>query len=138
MMQKRVEQGFTLIELMIAIIVVGILAAIALPSYQGHVRKSACEDTKAVITGAANVMERIKAQSNTYSGADLGAYVKAPVDGGNKHADIAITASTSSSYTLTATGAGLLAGKGTLTLTSTGARSGTGALANAWVSCNGI
>lgn len=84
-------------------------------------------------------MESFRAQNAVYTGANLGGYAQAPVDG-TAIFTIAISASTASTYTLTASpvAGGSMAAQGTLTLSSTGARGGTGNLANAWASCSGL
>lgn len=130
---KPQQHGFTLLELVITVAIVAILAAIALPSYRSYVRQSACEEAKASLLGAANMMERYRAQNNTYVGAttaNLGAV--------SSETSLAITTQTATAYSLTATPAGVLAGSGTLTLSGTGLQGGSGALANAWNSCSGI
>lgn len=146
---QRKNRGFTLIELMITAVVIGILAGIAFPSYQNYVRRNACEDAKGALTGLANAMERYRAQQSTYedaaaAGEDTGApaifATQSPVDGTPKHFNLTISAATANTYTVTATpiAGSLLAGRGTLTLSSAGVRGGTGDLANMWGSCRGI
>jgi type IV pilus assembly protein PilE len=63
---KQTQSGFTLVELMIAVAIVGILSSIAIPSYQDSVRKSRRADAKAALLGFANAMERHFTESNNY------------------------------------------------------------------------
>jgi type IV pilus assembly protein PilE len=61
------SKGMTLIELMIAVAVVGILSAIAYPSYQNQVRRSNRADAITALTSMANAQERFYLASNTYT-----------------------------------------------------------------------
>ncbi len=61
------SKGITLIELMIALAVVGILAAIAYPSYQNQVRRSNRADAITALTAMANAQERFYLANNTYA-----------------------------------------------------------------------
>ena len=64
-MHKRF--GFTLVEIMIVIAILGILSAIAIPSYQEYIRKSRRTDAKEALLSAAALQERYFLQNNHYS-----------------------------------------------------------------------
>jgi type IV pilus assembly protein PilE len=79
------KKGFTLIELMVAVAIVGILAAIAIPSYQESMRKSRRADAQSALLNIANAMERYFTQNNTYCDtgtSSQGAVVAADTCGG--------------------------------------------------------
>ncbi|HRY15792.1 MAG TPA: type IV pilin protein [Candidatus Competibacteraceae bacterium] len=63
---RKILKGFTLIELMIALAIMAIVAAIAYPSYQNSVRKSRRADARAVLLQAAQFMERFYTQNFRY------------------------------------------------------------------------
>lgn len=65
---KRIgAKGFTLIELMITMAIIGVLAAIAFPSYQNYVTRTSREAAKTELLELAGLQERIYLNSNAYS-----------------------------------------------------------------------
>ena len=60
------HKGFTLIEMMIVVAIIAILAAVAYPSYNHHVRKAARKEAAATMLETAGRMERIRTQMFTY------------------------------------------------------------------------
>jgi type IV pilus assembly protein PilE len=142
------SKGFTLIELMIVVAIVGILAAIAYPSYQEQIRSSRRGDCAGALAGLANAMERFYTMNNTYEGAAdvatgapdpalLGYPATCPVDGGTATYDLTIAA-TASTFTVSAAPTGAQTGDtcGTLTLTNTGTKGVTDASAGkTWQDC---
>ena len=66
-MNKRYNKGMTLIEVMIVVVIVGILAAIAYPSYQNYVIRANRGAATACLLELSQFMERLYTQNMTYS-----------------------------------------------------------------------
>lgn len=100
-MNKR-QAGFTLIELMIAIAVVGILTAIALPSYNGYMMRARLSEA---FTGLAGVQPRLEQHwSNTRSYAGFDSVTPSPMPASSANFTFVLSAADAGAYVVTARG----------------------------------
>ena len=118
--------GFTLIELMITVAIIGILVAVALPSYRAYIERGQRAHAKTVLLEAAQFMERYRSSYFSYlvDGAvpSLPDNLKKSPSEGTKRYDIALDAN-ATSFTLTATPSGWTDSVcGNLTLNNLGER----------------
>ncbi len=126
------QAAFTLIELMIVVAVIGVLAAVAYPSYRDYIAKARRGDAVTVLMENAQWMERYFTQNNSYlnGGANpVLPILEAPKDGAAKYYDITFSGTnTQTTFTLTATPKGAMATDpcGTFTLTEAGVKGNSG------------
>lgn len=136
------SQGFTLIELMITVAIVGIIAAIAIPGYNAQMTKTRRADGKSCLVDAAQREEDFFYKNNTYTTTltDLGFAAGTVNCGQDANYTLSAAAGGSgigNSYILTATRANNQVGDtqcGDLTLSSTGVKgeTGTSTAADCW------
>lgn len=99
------QTGFTLIEVMIVVVIVAILSAIAVPSYNDYVRRGRIPQATSALASWRVQMEQYFQDNRKYDGGPA-----APTNADSTYFDFASSNVTASTYTLTATGKGAMTG----------------------------
>ena len=124
----RKHRGFTLIELVVVVAIIGILVSIAYPSYQSHLRKGRRAQAESFLMEVANGQQQYLLDARTYA-PDLATLGKVPpTDVSNFYNLRVVTATPPPSFTIQATP---IAGSvqepdGALTIDNTGAKTRAG------------
>ncbi len=102
------QRAFTLTEMMITVAVIGILAAIAYPSYLNQINSSREAEARAALASLSSVLAQYRLDNNTYLGATLGSggifsnQVPVGNSGAKKTYTLAISSLTANSFTISA------------------------------------
>ncbi|WP_343805514.1 type IV pilin protein [Marinobacterium maritimum] len=125
--------GFTLIELMIVVVILGILATIAYPSYLEYVNEARRSEARSNLLELAQFMERYHAANGRYvttaggSAAPALPYTQSPKDGSSKFYNLSVVNAGNNQFQLNAAPIGVMAGDrcGTLTFNHQGVKGST-------------
>lgn len=141
----RSTHGFSLIELLVVLVIMGIVSAIALPSYTQHVQRGHRAEAIAALLEAQHFMERYYSAQGRYDGSaeapgkppDLPLRLQGIPVGSDLRYQLKLEAVTVNSYDLSAQPVGAMAGDtcGTLTINQTGLKGLTGSdlsVADCW------
>ena len=123
---RNASRGFTLIEVMIVVVIIGILASIAFPSYQEYMRRGYRAEGQAFLSDVAARQERYFSQNNAYI-TDVANIAKLGVTANSPTGKYSIVlAGGGGGYTLTANNQFSDAKCATLTLNALGVRGSSG------------
>lgn len=133
--------GFTLIELMIVVAVIGILSAIALPAYKNYIIRGRIPEATSNMSSAQVQMEQWFQDNRSYQRAGGGCGVNMPT---GSYFTLTCVAPTATTFTITATGTTSMTGfvytineRSTRTSTITGVANWTYASTTCWVTNTG-
>jgi type IV pilus assembly protein PilE len=122
------EKGFSLIELVFALGIIGILAAIAIPSYTQYMTDARRGEAKTTLMEVMQEQEKFYTENGSYAGntANLPKYNNSPIVSQNGYYQITAAACSGATLAqcvlLTATPQGVQSGDGQITLDSRGVR----------------
>jgi type IV pilus assembly protein PilA len=102
---KRVQQGFTLIELMIVVAIIGILAAVALPAYQQYTKKAKMAEVVLAASACRTTITEVYQTLQSASGPGAGGWGCESASQTSKYV-LSVATSTDGVVTVTATGFG--------------------------------
>jgi type IV pilus assembly protein PilE len=127
------QQGFTLVEMLVVVAIIGIIAAVAMPAYQEHVDNARRAQAKGALVAFATRIERHYAETGSYEMASDGAtkmtadslfYSAIPQGASGDDRDYILSIDDSGTddetYLIKATANGVMSGDGDFTLSSTG------------------
>ena len=129
MQPNRGHDGFTLIELMITIVIIGILAGIALPAYQNSVRKSHRSAAQAEMLDIANREQQYLLANRSYTATLSNLGYSVPTEVAARYTcTVSVTSTGLPTFTVSCAPTSLQSASGfsTLTLDSTGAKAPAG------------
>jgi type IV pilus assembly protein PilE len=133
-MRRTQQSGFSLIELMIVIVILGVLMAIAIPNYNGYLERTRRTDARGALLEIASAQERIYFERNQYTSAiadvwnyqEDGAYVS---NEGHYVLSVVLTDDDTNRFTATATAQNKQTGDddcATFSIDETGLKAATG------------